>query len=52
MIQKHRISSGLYYKHIMIANDAHRVINEWCDNLEHHSRVVNYNDRGIIYTQL
>ncbi len=43
---------GLYYKHITIVNDASRIIIEWCHNLEHHSRVINYNLRGIIYTQL
>ncbi len=31
-------SSGLYYKNIMIVNDASRVISEWCHNLKHHLR--------------
>jgi hypothetical protein len=43
---------GLYYKHITIANDASRVISEWGHNLERHSRVVNYDLRGVIYTHL
>jgi hypothetical protein len=30
------ISCGLYYKNIMIVNDASRVIIEGCHNLEHH----------------
>ncbi len=26
---------GLYYKNIMIVNDASRIISEWCHNMEH-----------------
>jgi hypothetical protein len=33
---------GMYCKHITIINDASRVTSEWCHNLEHHSKVVNY----------
>jgi hypothetical protein len=29
-------------------NDDYRVICERCNNLEHHSRVINYEPRGII----
>ncbi len=42
----------LCYKHIMIINDAYSDINERHHNLECHSRVVNYNLRGVIHTQL
>jgi len=40
--------SGLYYKIIMMVNDASSVISEWRHNLEHHSEVINYDPRGII----
>ncbi len=43
---------GLCYKHITIVNDASRVVREWRHNLERHSRVVNYNPRGLICTHL
>ena len=35
-------SSGLCYKHVVIANDASRVISESHNNLEHHSRVISH----------
>jgi hypothetical protein len=35
----------------MIVNDASRVVSEGCHNLEHHSRVVKYGRRGVIYNQ-
>jgi len=28
----------VYFKYIMIINDASRVVSEWCPNLEHHLR--------------
>ncbi len=43
---------GLDYKQITTLNDASRVISEWHDNLEHHSRVVNWSLRSVIYTHL
>jgi len=43
-------SSGLYYKHFKMINDASRVVSELCHYFEHYSRVVNYNPRGAIYT--
>jgi len=46
------LNCGLYYKNIIIINDASRVVSERCHNLEHHSRVVNINPRDIIYAQL
>jgi hypothetical protein len=45
-------TSGLYYNHITIVNDTSRVTSELCHNLECHSRVVNYDPRGIIFTHL
>ncbi len=33
------MSSGLYYKNIMIVNDASTVVSDWCHNLEHHLRL-------------
>ncbi len=44
--------SGLYFKHVTIVNDASRVISECCHNLEHHSRVFDYDPRGAIYAHL
>ncbi len=46
------VTTDLYYKHITMVNDVSRVISKWCHNLEHHSRVINYNPRGINYTNL
>ncbi len=45
-------SRGLHYEHITLINDATKVICDWCHNLEHHSRVINYDPRCIIYTHL
>ena len=44
--------SGLTIKHIMSVNDAFRAASELCHNLENHSRVINYNPKGIMSTDL
>ncbi len=33
-------STGLYYKHISIVNDAFKVINDWCNSKEHHPKSI------------
>ncbi len=43
---------GQGYRHKMIVNDTSRITSEWRHNLRHHSIVVNYDPRGIIYTHL
>ncbi len=40
---------GRYNKHITIVNDASRVVNERCHNLEHHCRSVIDDFRCILY---
>ncbi len=45
-------TSGIYYKHITIINDASRVVNEGCHNLELQCRVVNVDLGGVIYSYL
>ncbi len=46
------LNSGLHYKHIIIINDTSIVVNEWCHNLERHSRVSKYDPRVIIFAHL
>ncbi len=48
---------GAYYalyfnKQTMILHDTSKVMKERCHDLEHYSRVINYNLRGIIYAHL
>jgi len=43
-------TSGLYHEHNTITNGISTVISEGCHNLEHHSRVISYDPKGVIYT--